>query len=42
MLKPPGFNAGKPIFQPQCGITEKGLDGAYDPEDDVPGGSTAR
>lgn len=32
MPRPPGLNAGKPWFLPQCGITPKALDAAADPE----------
>ena len=30
--RPPGELANQPWFQPQCGITEKALDPAQDPE----------
>lgn len=32
LVRPPGFNAGKPWFQPECGVDQSGLDPARDPE----------
>ena len=32
MPRPPGMNAGKPWFLPECGVTEDALDPAKDPE----------
>jgi virulence factor Mce-like protein len=32
LIRPPGFDAGKPWFQPECGITAAGLDPKQDPE----------
>lgn len=32
LVRPPGFNAGKPQFVPECGITADGLDPNKDPE----------
>lgn len=36
--RPPGENAGQPWFLPECGITEKALDPAQDPEARAKGG----
>jgi hypothetical protein len=32
LTRPPGYNAGQPWYQPQCGITPAGLNPASDPE----------
>jgi virulence factor Mce-like protein len=32
LFRPPGYAAGKPWFQPECGITADGLDPKKDPE----------
>jgi ABC-type transporter Mla subunit MlaD len=40
LLKAPGYSAGTPVYQPQCGITADGTDASKDPEDNAPGGST--
>lgn len=31
-IRPPGYNAGEPWYQPQCGITAAGVNPAMDPE----------
>ena len=32
LVRPPGLGVGKPQFQPECGVTQDGLDPAKDPE----------
>jgi len=32
MPRPPGLNAGKPWFLPQCGVTKDALNAELDPE----------
>lgn len=34
LVRPPGYNAGKPWFIPECGYTEDGLDATKDPTDE--------
>jgi virulence factor Mce-like protein len=38
--RPPGYNAGKPFFPKECGITPAALDPRKDPEDPTIGGKT--
>jgi virulence factor Mce-like protein len=41
MPRPPGLNAGKPVFLPECGAGPDSLDPSKDPEDTAPGRANA-